>query len=116
MSKEFDFDREDKLYCDELREESTLVSEKINLGGKLSEINSRLKEINKKTTEQKMRILDCIEILFPPHKQECTCGTELPLELKKYSRYVKCLKHLCRYFNNTGCYWCGYTDCSKWNC
>jgi hypothetical protein len=28
----------------------------------------------------------------------------------------KCKRHLSRYYSNRGCYWCNYTDCSRFGC
>ena len=29
---------------------------------------------------------------------------------------LKCNRHTNLYFKNKGCYWCNYTDCSKYGC
>jgi hypothetical protein len=103
MSKEFDFDFVDKIYHNSSREELDLLAEKTNLEAKLAKINEKLKELGKNTIDAKIKIIDNIEKLYPPHRQTCTCSTGLPSDLMKYSQYVKCLKHLSRYFHNTGC-------------
>lgn len=61
-----------------------------------------------------MKIIDEIESQYTSN-QSCTCDLGLP-EDHPHAKYVKCLKHLSRYFSNQSCYWCGYSDCSKYGC
>lgn len=44
------------------------------------------------------------------NKLVCSCEGE------RYNNIIQCLKHPSRYFKNSGCFWCNYTDCSKWRC
>lgn len=63
-------------------------------------------------TEQSMRQAEIDESAskYPESQQECTCSGE------HASEKIRCRKHLSRAFQNTGCYWCNYTDCSRRGC
>jgi len=43
---------------------------------------------------------------YPANSQICTCDNPLP-------GMIPCRRHLSRYFKNTGCWRCNFTDCSK---
>lgn len=40
----------------------------------------------------------------------CTCDS------KPFNKYIQCIKHPSRFYENKGCYWCNYTDCSQFSC
>jgi hypothetical protein len=114
----FDFEKEDELYKKLSKTENDLLLEKNVLENKLLKVNSELKTVSAQVKTKRVEIIDGIEKLSRIHNGDkivCTCETGL-VNNDKYARYVKCLKHLSRHFQNKGCYWCGYTDCSKWNC
>jgi hypothetical protein len=45
----------------------------------------------------------------------CTCSTGLSHD-DSNKRHLNCYKHTSLHFENKGCYWCGYTDCSIYGC
>ncbi|CAH6421008.1 Hypothetical protein KVN_LOCUS100 [uncultured virus] len=59
----------------------------------------------------KRQLFNLSNEIYPCDNQFCTCeqGTS---EFK----YIKCKKHLSKYFENQGCKFCNYTDCSNNDC
>lgn len=115
----FDFEREDELYKELSKTESSLLLEKNALEAQLSKIKSELKDVSAQVNTKRIEIINGIEELSYKKDNDktivCTCETGL-VDDKGYARYVKCLKHLSRHFPNKGCFHCGFRDCSKWGC
>lgn len=80
---------------------------------KLSEVDSLKKKIEDKEKEHRdlrVKMIDEIENL-KLHTRVCTCDSG-----NTGNPYLKCRKHPSRFFKNTGCYWCYYSDCSNYGC
>ena len=92
-----------------------LYSEKKSLEEKLAKVASEIKQKEKKDKEESVSFLDEVQKKYDSYIQECTCDVGLPKE-HEFHGSVECLKHLSRHYKNKGCYWCGYTDCSKFGC
>jgi DNA repair exonuclease SbcCD ATPase subunit len=101
-------------YDEVSNELSKSIIEQIELESKLTKIKVQIEVLHEQQTKLRMKIIDEIEIQHFSN-QSCTCDVGLS-EDHQYAKYVKCLKHLSRYFPNQGCYWCGYSDCSKYGC
>ncbi len=61
-------------------------------------------------TKNRIQLIEESEKLYPTTQQICTCETGIEND------YIKCHRHLSRYYQNKGCYWCNYSDCSKYGC
>ena len=64
----------------------------------------------------RLEFLDESDRLFPANLQPCRCDENKDRVASSLDDYIKCRRHLSRYFPNYGCFWCCNTDCSKWQC
>jgi hypothetical protein len=105
-----------KNYQKNLNRRTILYGQQIELELKLQEIKMEITKLESDIKKEKSDILDNIEKETDRGKLNiCTCEKGLPVD-DPNSKYTKCYKHLSRRFENQGCYWCGFRDCSKYGC
>lgn len=97
------------------KQREKLLEEKKLLEAKLVTINNEIKSFDENIKNKRLERIEAIDKLKPAGKQLCTCSIGLPVDDENFD-IIKCYKHLSRYFQNQGCYWCYDTDCSKHGC
>lgn len=92
-----------------LKKKYSVISNKKKI--ELFKILNDLEDFEQQRKNLRIKLLECSDTEYPSNQQTCTCGTELAP-----NKFIRCRKHLSRYFKNCGCFWCNNTDCSKYGC
>lgn len=84
-------------------------------------INLKVSDILKQETLININCIRIISSFIEDKLYKCSCDTcppSRPIDYKPhyFNKYLNCIVHCSRFYENKGCYYCGYTDCSKWKC
>lgn len=83
----------------------------------LEALQEKMKWVDGALLDNKLKRIEIISKEHPPGEQKCTCDlVENPVKAGPNGDIIKCYKHLSRHYENQGCFYCNFTDCSKWDC